>query len=202
MRLVTNATVRALLNPGAVDKVYELPIPASVGWTTSAGGQLVMNRVPLRSSVWPNRGLAYVRKVFDVGAVYCQGRTKGPPPACHVCEGSTKSTPDAPCGANISLNEQPRGDWVRELAAGPGFGHAVTVRGYLNNDWYLATHTIARVVQDRINTSVQFGEYDRYGVCEAIERGSAPCGGGAPGRFTVQGPLSEVDSPGEFFYLN
>lgn len=138
--------------------------------------------------------------MFDVGAIYAQGRTKGPPPVMHVCTGTEKSTPQRPCGANISLATQPTGDWSAELSAGPGFGSDVLLTGYLENDWYSESHSIARVVRDDTSTSVQFSDYSRYGICEAIEHTDFPGCGSAPGRFTVSGLISEVDSPGEYFY--
>jgi hypothetical protein len=196
---VTDPTMRALLNPAARDDIRQLRLPTSTGW--AAGGHLVMDGVPLRPSVWPNKGLGYIRKVFDQGA----SRTGwvGPPPVMplHVCTGDEHSTHDQPCGANVSLAEQPTGNWAAEMAAGPGFGEQVKMQGYMNYDWDLLTHTINRVVQDETNTSVQFGEWDGYGICEALERtpNRTSCGG-APGRFVVHGLLSEVDSPGEFFY--
>ena len=195
LRPISNTKIAALINPAARGKVLELSVPASSGYS---GGQLLWNQVPLTPSVWPNTGLGYVRRVFDAGAVYAEGRTKGPRPRCHVCLGSNKSTPAAPCGGNISLAEQPGGDWASELTAGPGFG-SVTLSGYLNNDWYHESHHLARVVRSTTNTSVQFASYSRYGICEALERHGS-CGGTAPGRFKVSGLLSEVDTPGEYWY--
>jgi hypothetical protein len=196
LRPVSNATVLALINPAAKGKLLELSIPAAMGYT---GGLLEWNRVPLTPSVWPDKGLGYVRRVFDEGAVWAAGRTKGPPPHCQVCYGSNTSTPSAPCGGNISLAQQPTGDWEAELAAGPGFGQ-VELTGYFNNDWYKESHHVARVVRTAANTSLQFASYSRYGLCEALEKGAGGCNGAAPGRFTVSGLLSEVDNPGEYFY--
>eukprot|EP01043_Picozoa_sp_COSAG02_P051134 COSAG02_NODE_5346_length_4413_cov_3.874594_3_plen_315_part_00 len=158
LRPVTNPAVRRLLNPAARDSIRQLPISTDSGW--NVGGTLVWNGVPMRPSVWPNTGLGYVRKVFDQGAA--REGWKGPPPKVGVCIGSEKSTHDYPCGANVSLAEQPTGDWVAEMQAGPGFGEHVTMQGYLNYDWDLLTHTIVRVVQNETNTSVQFGEWDGY----------------------------------------
>lgn len=56
------------------------------------------------------------------------------------------------------------------------------------------------MVQTKTNTSLQFASYSRYGICEALERDGSGCAGSAPGRFTVSGLLSEVDTPGEFFW--
>ena len=72
--------------------------------------------------------------------------------------GDDKSTIASPCGGNISIAEQPAGDWAAEMAAGPGFG-AVTVTGYLANDWEQLTLTVARVQQNTTNTTIQFKEY-------------------------------------------
>ena len=161
-------------------------------------GQLEWNGVPLTYSHWPNTGLGYARKVFDKGAVYADGRTKGPKPKCHLCENGATSTQTAPCGANISFAEQPSGNWAAEMKAGPGFG-AVSISGYFSADWYHESHIIAKVVQTASNTSVQMASFSRYGFCEALEHNGG-CGGSAPGRFTVQGLLSEVDYPGEYFF--
>ena len=142
---VRNATIRKLLHPTAHDAIVALPVPVSAGW---GGGQLEWNDVPLMASVWPNTGHGYVRKVFDRGAVYADGRTKGPKPRCTICQGSDVSTAARPCGANISLLEQPGGDWAAELEAGPGFGDLV-LNGYLAADWYAETHHIAKVLNPR-----------------------------------------------------
>ena len=193
LRPISDASIAALVNPRAKGKVLELPLPADAGW--AGGGQLEWNGVPLTPSVWPNHGLGYVRRVFDKGAVYAEGRTKGPKPRCHLCEGTNVSTAAAPCGANISLAEQPLGDWAAEMAAGPGFG-GISVSGYFAADWYSENHHVAKVVQSATNTSLQFASYSRYGICEALEGGCQS----APGRFTASGLLSEVDSEGEFFF--
>ena len=191
---VTNATVLPLLNPAAKGKVKVLHVGSKWG-----GGELSWNGVPLTSSQWPNQGLGYVRKVLDAGAIYADGRTKGPKPHCHVCLGDNKSTAAAPCGANISLLQQPTGDWEAELAAGPGFG-SLTLSGYLSADWYHESHRIARVYRTATNTSLQFADSSRYGICEALEMSVGGCAGSAPGRFIVSGLLSEVDSPGEMYF--
>jgi parallel beta-helix repeat protein len=255
---VTNATVLPLLNPSAKTKIKVLHVPGGNG--TWNGGDLSWNGKPLTSSRWPNTGQGYVRKVLDPGAVYTDGRTKGPRPHCSVCQGDNKSTAAAPCGANISLLEQPTGNWQAELEAGDGFG-SLSLNGYLAADWYHETHHIARVHQTATNTSLQFASFSRYGICEALEMGGAAagphcpapehappkrtkclecigdcrtkcaaagccysnstlfercykapppvgpppppapkCAGSAPGRFVVTGLLSEVDSPGEYFW--
>jgi hypothetical protein len=190
---VTNQTVAALINPDAKDKVMVMPISKSSGWS---GGQLLSGNTPLTASIWPNpdAGLGYVRKVFDKGAVYAQGRTKGPKPECHLCTGGAKSTTAAPCGANISLVQQPKGDWQAELDAGPGFGD-VRLEGYLQADWYHGTHQIAKVVKTETNTSLQFSSSSRYGITEQLDGG----GNTPPGRFKVHNLLSEVDMPGEWW---
>jgi hypothetical protein len=197
---VSDPHVAKLINPAAKGKLLVMPLagtPTTLEW----GGR------PLFASVWPNpqvgTGVAYVRRVLDKGSYYFPGRSSWPQPHPHVCMGDNKSTIASPCGANISIAEQPTGDWEAEMAAGPGFG-AVTVVGYLANDWEQLTLTVARVQQNATNTTIQFHEYTPYGVCEAMEGGMKSlvnhCGGAAPGRFTVSGLLSEVDVPGEWWY--
>lgn len=56
LRPVSNATIQQLLNPSAASNVREIPVP-NVSWTSSSGGQLVWNNIPLQPSVWPNQGL-------------------------------------------------------------------------------------------------------------------------------------------------
>jgi parallel beta-helix repeat protein len=143
---------------------------------------------------WPNTGLGYVLEVLDKGAVWASGRTKGPRPHCHVCEGNAKSTVAALCGANVSLSEQPTGDWAAEMVAGPGFG-GVSVSGYFSYDWYHESHGIAKVAQSAADTTLQMVDTSRYGFSESLKNKAT-----APGRFTVSGFLSEVDSPGEYFF--
>jgi hypothetical protein len=190
LKPVSDATVRALLNPVARDKILAMPIPNN----TWSGGQLDWNGVPLTPSVWPNHGLGYVRHVNDVGAVWASGRTKGPRPHCHICVGGAKSTPAAPCGGNVTLSTQPTGDWEREMSAGPGFGN-VRASGYMAFDWYHETHSVVKVVRTSNETSIQFSDSSRYGMLEALDKH-----GTAPGRFTVSGLLSEVDMPGEYWF--
>ena len=73
LKPVTNATVKALLNPSARDKIMAMPVPKSA----LPLGQLEWNGVPLISSSYPNTGLAYVRRVLDAGAVYANGEPGG-----------------------------------------------------------------------------------------------------------------------------
>ena len=191
---ISNASIAAIVQPSARGKVLELAVPASAGWT---GGSLEWQGTVLTPSTWPNTGLGYVRRVHDVGAVWAAGRTIGPKPVCHPCKADQRSTKAAPCGANVSLAEQPNGDWAAELELGPGFGD-VSVSGYFASDWYHETHRVVRVVRSPPNeTSLQFASYSRYGICEALEGG---CAGVTPGRFTADGLLSEVDTPGEYFF--
>ena len=82
-----------------------LAMPVLAGWEGGAPSGMT----PLRASIWPNEGLGYAAPL-DAGAVYAQGRTKGPPPRCHVCEGTNKSTAQSLCGANVSLAQQPLGE--------------------------------------------------------------------------------------------
>jgi hypothetical protein len=210
MRRVTNHTILSLLNPAATGAVRELPVDAATGWT-GVEQTLQWGELPLTPSVWPNNHeLGYIQEIYDAGAIYCPGRTKGPVPVCQVCMGDETSSPTKPCGANFSLTESPTGAWERELVAGPGFGgKQVTLEGYVGADWFHETHTIVRVVRtnDGANTSVQLGESSHYGICEAsVHRQNRPAGctggdqGGAPGRFRVHGLLSNVDQPGEYFY--
>ena len=199
LKPISNPAITALTNPAARGKILQLSVPAASAYS---GGQLLWNRVPLTPSVWPNSGFGYVRRVFDSGAVYNQGRTKGRRPRCRVCLGSRKSTPASPCGANISLAEQPAGDWAAELDAGPGFG-AARLSGYLSSDWYHESHRIVRAVSTGSSTSVQFASYSRYGICKALEPNrlaAGRCSGSSPGRFRVTGLLSEVDMPGEYWF--
>jgi parallel beta-helix repeat protein len=204
MHPVTNATVRPLLNAATAANVRALAVDAASGWTGGAGQTLQWGELPLTPSVWPNTGLGYIKRIFDVGSVYCPGRTKGSLPVCQVCIGNEKSSPSKPCGANFSLSEAPTGDWERELLAGPGFGgKQVFLDGYIGADWFHESHTIVRVVSSSEETTIQLGDSSHYGICEAME-GPRPsvCGsdnGGAPGRFHVRGLLSNVDTPGEWF---
>ena len=153
---VTDPAIKRILNPAAKERILVMQIPNG----TWSGGQLDWNGVPLTPSVWPNQGLGYVKRVNDVGAIWAEGRTKGPRPHCQVCLGNNKSTASAPCGGNISLAELPRGDWAAELNAGAGFGNA-KLSGYLAYDWYFESHPIVRVFTMGNVTSCQFGDTSR-----------------------------------------
>lgn len=192
LKPVSDPNVLKLIHPNAKGKVLVMTMAA-------APGTLEWNGVPLTPSVWPNKGLGYVAKVNDVGAVWAAGRTKGPRPHCHVCKDGAKSTAAAPCGANVSIagdasNVLPKGNWVAELAAGPGFG-GVTASGYFAYDWYHESHPIAAVEQSATALSMQFADSSRYGAIESLTNKNA-----APGRFTVHGLLSELDTGGEYWY--
>lgn len=192
LKPVSDPKVVRLINPNARGKVLVMPMAA-------APGTLEWNGIPLTPSVWPNKGLGYVAAVNDVGAVWAAGRTKGRRPHCHVCEGGAKSTVASPCGANVSVagdasNVLPKGDWMAEIAAGPGFG-GVSASGYFAYDWYHESHSVAAVEQSAGALSLQFGDSSRYGAIESLANTNA-----APGRFTVHGLLCEVDTGGEYFY--
>eukprot|EP01050_Picozoa_sp_SAG11_P023118 SAG11_NODE_4559_length_1851_cov_1.934932_2_plen_418_part_00 len=198
---VTEPRISALVNPRAQGMLLVMPLdtkPSTLEWDGR----------PLFSSVFPNpevgTGVAYVRKIFDRGAYYFKGRSSWPSPArrMHVCMGDDKSNHTHPCGGNISIAEQPSGNWSAEMAA--KISPPPTVVGYLANDWEQLTLHVARVEQNATNTTIQFAEFTPYGMCEAMEGASGSlvdhCGGAAPGRFTVSGLLSEVDAPGEWWY--
>lgn len=61
LELVTNKTVLTIINPAARGKVKVMPLPGG------KPGVLQWGAVPLTPSVWPNRGLGYVRRVYDEG---------------------------------------------------------------------------------------------------------------------------------------
>ena len=68
-------------------------------------------------------------------------------------------------------------------------------------DRYKESHRIARVSEAKDPTTVMLLDSSRYGFCKAMEGGSrAGCASGAPGRFVATGWLSEVDSPGEYYF--
>ena len=75
LKKVTDPRILKIINPTAKTKVLAMPMAAAPG-TLSWGG------VPLTGSVWPNKGLGYVAKVNDKGAVWTSGRTIGPRPHC------------------------------------------------------------------------------------------------------------------------
>ena len=119
-------------------------------------------------------------------------------------QGDERSTIASPCGGNISLFQQPTGDWAAEQKA---IGSAITATGYFDNDWHKMTLHVACLTQNSTNTTLQFKTYTPHGICEALDDSAANnhglvqhCGGPAPGRFVVTGLLSEVDTPGEYIY--
>ena len=61
LALVTNKTVLTIINPAARGKVKVMPLPGGTP------GVLQWGAVPLTPSVWPNKGLGYVRRVYDEG---------------------------------------------------------------------------------------------------------------------------------------
>ena len=111
-----------------------------------------------------------------------------------------------PVGARFSVSEQPTGHWHGEMHAGPGFGDGVSIRGWFSADWFLESHIVADINQSATGTNISIVDSSWYGFLEAIEGGheaggscgAPPCG--PPGRFTVSGLLSNVDSKGEWWY--
>ena len=68
LKPVTDAKILKIINPSAKTKVMHMPM-------ASPPGTLSWDGVPLTGSVWPNKGLGYVKKVLDKGAVWASGRT-------------------------------------------------------------------------------------------------------------------------------
>ena len=191
---VTNSTVLPVINAAAKGKLLSMKVSPAAAALLAGSASLQWGSSALTESRYPDVGLAYVGKVNDRGAVYAQGRTKGPPPHSSMAQ---------PIGANITLwgdaaETQPTGDWAAELAAGFDGGH---IQGYFFADWYRQTQSIARAELVDGNMTVQLQQYSRYGYCEQMEQPpKQPCGGNAPGRFVASGLLSEVTQPGEYHF--
>eukprot|EP01048_Picozoa_sp_COSAG05_P007699 COSAG05_NODE_550_length_8736_cov_153.546254_6_plen_586_part_00 len=191
---VTNSTVLPVVNPAAKGKLLSMKVSPAAAALLAGSASLQWGAAVLTASRYPDVGLAYVAKVNDRGAVYAQGRTKGPPPHSSMAD---------PIGANITLwgdadGTQPMGDWEAELAAGFEGGH---IQGYFFADWYRQTQSIARAQRIGANMTLKLQQYSRYGYCEQMEQPpKQPCAGGAPGRFVASGLLSEVTRPGEYHF--
>ena len=103
---VTNATVLPVVNAAAKGKLLSMKVSPAAAALLSSSASLQWGSSALTASRYPDVGLAYVGEVNDRGAVYAQGRTKGPPPHSSMAQ---------PIGANITLfgdatGTQPTGD--------------------------------------------------------------------------------------------
>jgi hypothetical protein len=177
-----------------VTKLLSMKVSPAAAALLAGSASLQWGSSALTASRYPDVGLAYVGEVNDRGAVYAQGRTKGPPPHSSISQ---------PIGANITLfgdatGTQPTGDWAAELAAGFDGGR---IQGYFFADWYRQTQSIARAELVGGNMTLKLQQYSRYGYCEQMKQPPPqPCAGSAPGRFVASGLLSEVTQPGEYHY--
>lgn len=94
LELVTNKTVLTIINPAARGKVKVMPLPGG------KPGVLQWGAVPLTPSVWPNRGLGYVRRVYDEGNSPLLSHTveivppvHSLPPPCSLYSSHSRSLP-------------------------------------------------------------------------------------------------------------
>jgi hypothetical protein len=129
--------------------------------------------LPLAS--WPNRGYAHIATIQNKGVIWAEGRTKGENPT---------SSFGQPIGGEFTFREKAQGNWMAEVAAQLGRPQAV---GYFAADWYFESHPIAWVK----GGTLKLIDSSRYGLgsTEALPR-----------RVRVEGLLSELDEPGEWFW--
>ena len=137
--------------------------------------QLSFSGRMLRLARWPNKGYAHIGKLHDKGAVYAQGRTKGPRPSFSHQE---------PIGAIFSPREPASSAWADEFAR----TKSMFVKGFLAYDWYKTTDAVARIEGDRI----QLLGYYRYPVASTHEK--------IPRRFRLLNVLCELDGPGQWYF--
>ena len=124
---------------------------------------------------WPNRGFAHIDKILDKGAVWMPGRTKGEKPI---------ESFEKPIGGEFTLIEKFNGNWADEIAAKIGAPKSL---GYLNQDWYLESHPLAKFNSG----AVKLLDASHYGVAKNEK---------LPRRVRFEGLLSELDEPGEWFW--
>jgi len=137
--------------------------------------QLSFSGHMLRLARWPNKGYAHIGELYDKGAVYAQGRTKGSPPSF---------SHQQPIGAVFSPRESASLAWADEFAQ----TKSMFVQGFLAYDWYKTTDAVARIDGERI----QLLGYYRYPVASTYEK--------IPRRFRLLNVLYELDGPGEWYF--
>ncbi len=137
--------------------------------------QLSFSGHMLRLARWPNKGYAHIGKLHEKGAVYADGRTKGPRPSF---------SHEKPIGAIFSPREPASSAWADEFAR----TKAIFVKGFLAYDWYKTTDPVARIEGEKI----QLLGYYRYPVAATHEK--------IPRRFRLLNVLCELDSPGEWYF--
>lgn len=123
---------------------------------------------------WPNVGYGHVDTIYDKGAVYAHGRTKGDPPT---------SSMEHPVGGIFSVGNKDVRPWEKEFSRTKD----VMLIGYLSYDWYKERHRIARIDDGKI----QLEGYSRYGILSREK---------IPRRLIVKNLLCELDQPGEYYY--
>lgn len=136
---------------------------------------IISNGSWLPLACWPNRGFAHIDKIIDKGAVWMPGRTKGKKPIQSF---------DQPIGGEFTLVEKFNGNWADEIAAKID---APKAEGYLNQDWYLESHQLAKLHMG----AVKLLDSSHYGVAKNEK---------LPRRIRFEGLLSELDEPGEWFW--
>jgi len=136
--------------------------------------QLCCGEHTLQRAKWPNKGFAHADKILDEGQHWIAGRSLTPKPTYSV---------ENPVGGLFTTHEKWNGDWSAELAA----GNHPSLRGYFSADWYFESDRIATIRDEQI----QLTGFSRYGFKSTSK---------LPRRIFVEGLLSELDKPGEWFY--
>jgi hypothetical protein len=175
-KLVEDAAVLDRLSSAGRGKIYSVVVEdkkvkyllAKESTKLSYDGQM------MNLAKYPNTGYGHIDKIFDKGAIYAQGRTKGDPP---------KYSMNEPIGGVFSVLNKEISAWEKEFAR----VQKATITGYLSNDWYKENHRVASIEDARIRLL----EYSRYGIGKKQE---------IPRRFIIKNLLCELDSEGEFYY--
>ena len=175
--LVSDSSVLERLGAGAKGNVYECVIDEVSLRDALSNGTAILHLDGKMSQVsrFPNVGFAHIDRVIDEGSVYAHGRTIGDPPAFDM---------ENPIGAEIVLLEPDAGmmaKWEREYEK----TQKARLTGYISNDWYRESHRIASVTGD----AIKLLGYSRYSV-----------GGRGAKRCFITNLMSELDSPGEWYF--
>ncbi|MFI4911229.1 MAG: right-handed parallel beta-helix repeat-containing protein [Sedimentisphaeraceae bacterium JB056] len=172
--LVTDQSVLGRLGDNAAGNVYGCYISESSlrDQLSNVNSVVDLDGKMAQVSRYPNVGNSHIDSVIDAGEIYAVGRTPGDPPTYSMSD---------PIGAEFTIQETDAAEWELEYQS----VQKAVLTGYLANDWYKESHTIASINSG----AVKLLEYSRYEINSSGAR-----------RFYVLNLMCELDSEGEWYF--